>query len=54
MSTVGQMDEATLPRRGRPVNMTARAQLRMLSEVKENPRVSAKDRNLYVFVENLK
>uniref|UniRef100_A0A8C5Q5S0 Transposase n=1 Tax=Leptobrachium leishanense TaxID=445787 RepID=A0A8C5Q5S0_9ANUR len=34
---------ATLPRRGRPVKMTARAQRRMLNEVKKNPRVSAKD-----------
>uniref|UniRef100_A0A8C5PUM9 Transposase Tc1-like domain-containing protein n=1 Tax=Leptobrachium leishanense TaxID=445787 RepID=A0A8C5PUM9_9ANUR len=34
---------ATLTRRGRPVKMTARAQRRMLNEVKKNPRVSAKD-----------
>uniref|UniRef100_A0A8C5WF56 Transposase n=1 Tax=Leptobrachium leishanense TaxID=445787 RepID=A0A8C5WF56_9ANUR len=34
---------ATLPRRGLPVKMTARAQCRMLNEVKKNPRVSAKD-----------
>uniref|UniRef100_A0A803J9K4 Transposase Tc1-like domain-containing protein n=1 Tax=Xenopus tropicalis TaxID=8364 RepID=A0A803J9K4_XENTR len=34
---------ATLPRSGRPVKMTARAQRRMLNEVKKNPRVSAKD-----------
>uniref|UniRef100_A0A8C5Q908 Sleeping Beauty transposase HTH domain-containing protein n=1 Tax=Leptobrachium leishanense TaxID=445787 RepID=A0A8C5Q908_9ANUR len=34
---------ATLPRRGRPVKMTERAQRRMLNEVKKNPRVSAKD-----------
>uniref|UniRef100_A0A8C5R032 Transposase n=1 Tax=Leptobrachium leishanense TaxID=445787 RepID=A0A8C5R032_9ANUR len=34
---------ATLPRRGRPVKMTARAQRRMVNEVKKNPRVSAKD-----------
>uniref|UniRef100_A0A8C5QE70 Transposase n=1 Tax=Leptobrachium leishanense TaxID=445787 RepID=A0A8C5QE70_9ANUR len=34
---------ATLPRHGRPVKMTARAQRRMLNEVKKNPRVSAKD-----------
>uniref|UniRef100_T1E4C8 Transposase n=1 Tax=Crotalus horridus TaxID=35024 RepID=T1E4C8_CROHD len=33
----------TLPRHGRPVKMTARAQRRMLLEVKKNPRVSAKD-----------
>uniref|UniRef100_A0A3B3R2T1 Tc1-like transposase DDE domain-containing protein n=1 Tax=Paramormyrops kingsleyae TaxID=1676925 RepID=A0A3B3R2T1_9TELE len=33
---------ATLPRRGHPVKMTARAQRRMLNEVKKNPRVSAK------------
>ena len=37
---------ATLPRSGRcgcPAKMTARAQCRMLNEVKKNPRVSAKD-----------
>uniref|UniRef100_A0AAZ3QD12 Transposase n=1 Tax=Oncorhynchus tshawytscha TaxID=74940 RepID=A0AAZ3QD12_ONCTS len=34
---------ATLPRSGRPAKMTARAQYRMLNEVKKNPRVSAKD-----------
>uniref|UniRef100_A0AAQ6IF44 Transposase Tc1-like domain-containing protein n=1 Tax=Anabas testudineus TaxID=64144 RepID=A0AAQ6IF44_ANATE len=34
---------ATLPRRGRPVKMTARAQHRMLNEVKKNLRVSAKE-----------
>lgn len=34
---------ATLPRSGRPVKMTARAQRRLLNEVKKNPRVSAKD-----------
>ncbi|XP_034066668.1 guanine nucleotide-binding protein G(I)/G(S)/G(O) subunit gamma-10 isoform X1 [Gymnodraco acuticeps] len=34
---------ATLPRSGRPVKMTARAQRRMLNEVKKNPRVSARD-----------
>uniref|UniRef100_A0A8C5P6E3 Transposase n=1 Tax=Leptobrachium leishanense TaxID=445787 RepID=A0A8C5P6E3_9ANUR len=34
---------ATLPRHGRPVKMTAKAQHRMLNEVKKNPRVSAKD-----------
>ena len=34
---------ATLPRSGRPAKMTARAQRRMLNEVKKNPRVSAKD-----------
>ena len=34
---------ATLPRSGRPVKMTARAQHRLLNEVKKNPRVSAKD-----------
>ena len=34
---------ATLPRSGHPAKMTARAQLRMLNEVKKNPRVSAKD-----------
>jgi hypothetical protein len=28
---------------GRPAKMTARAQLRMVNEVKKNPRVSAKD-----------
>ena len=32
---------ATLPRSGCPAKMTARAQRRMLSEVKKNPRVSA-------------
>ncbi|KAJ4939397.1 hypothetical protein JOQ06_028846 [Pogonophryne albipinna] len=30
-------------RSGRPVKMTARAQRRMLNEVKKNPRVSARD-----------
>ena len=34
---------ATLPRTGPPAKMTARAQCRMLNEVKKNPRVSAKD-----------
>ena len=34
---------ATLPRSGRPAKMTARAQCRILIEVKKNPRVSAKD-----------
>ena len=34
---------ATLPRSGCPAKMTARAQRRMLNEVKKNPRVSAKD-----------
>jgi transposase len=34
---------ATLPMSGRPAKMTARAQRRMLNEVKKNPRVSAKD-----------
>uniref|UniRef100_A0A803JTN5 Transposase Tc1-like domain-containing protein n=1 Tax=Xenopus tropicalis TaxID=8364 RepID=A0A803JTN5_XENTR len=34
---------ATLPRSGHPVKVTARAQRRMLNEVKKNPRVSAKD-----------
>ena len=34
---------ATLPRSGRPAKMTARAQRRMLNEVKKSPRVSAKD-----------
>ena len=34
---------ATLPGSGRPAKMTARAQRRMLNEVKKNPRVSAKD-----------
>uniref|UniRef100_A0AAZ3P444 Transposase Tc1-like domain-containing protein n=1 Tax=Oncorhynchus tshawytscha TaxID=74940 RepID=A0AAZ3P444_ONCTS len=34
---------ATLHRSGRPAKMTARAQRRMLNEVKKNPRVSAKD-----------
>ena len=33
----------TLPRSGRPAKMTARAQSRMLNEVKKNSRVSAKD-----------
>ena len=34
---------ATLTRSGRPAKMTARAQHRMLNEVKKNPRVSAED-----------
>ena len=34
---------ATFPRSGRPAKMTARAQRRMLNEVKKNPRVSATD-----------
>ena len=34
---------ATLPRSGRLAKMTARAQCRMLNEVKKNPRVSAID-----------
>ena len=34
---------ATLPRSGRPVKMTVRAQRRLFNEVKKNPRVSAKD-----------
>jgi transposase len=34
---------ATLSRSGRPAKMTARAQRRMLNEVKKNPRVSVKD-----------
>jgi hypothetical protein len=34
---------ATLCRSGRPAKMPARAQHRMLNEVKKNPRVSAKD-----------
>ena len=34
---------ATLPRSGCPVKMTARAQCRLLNEVKKNHRVSAKD-----------
>ena len=34
---------ATLLRSGHPAKMTARAQRRMLNEVKKNPRVSAKD-----------
>jgi transposase len=34
---------ATLPRTGHPAKRTARAQRRMLNEVKKNPRVSAKD-----------
>ena len=34
---------ATLPRSGHPAKMTARAQHRILNEVKKNPRVSAKD-----------
>ena len=34
---------ATLPRSVRAAKMTARAQCRMLNEVKKNPRVSAKD-----------
>ena len=33
----------TLPRSGCPAEMTARAERRMLNEVKKNPRVSAKD-----------
>ena len=33
---------ATHPRSGRPAKMTARAQCRILNEVKKNPRVSAK------------
>ena len=41
---------ATLPRSGHPAKMTARAQCRMLNEVKNNPRVSAKD--LYKFLEH--
>jgi transposase len=45
---------ATLPRSGRPAKMTARAQRRMLSEVKKNPRVSAKDdRNLWNMLTSL-
>ena len=35
---------ATRPRSGGLAKMTARAQRRMLNEVKKNPRVSAKDR----------
>ena len=34
---------ATLPRSGRPAKMTARAQSRMLNEVKKNLKVSAED-----------
>ena len=34
---------ATLPRSGRTAKVTARAQRRILNEVKKNPRVSAKD-----------
>lgn len=34
---------ASLPRCGRPLKMSGRAQRRMLNEVKKNPRVSAKD-----------
>ena len=34
---------ATLPKSGRPAKMTARAQRRMINEVKKNPSVSAKD-----------
>ncbi|KAI4787057.1 hypothetical protein KUCAC02_036710 [Chaenocephalus aceratus] len=34
---------ATLPRSGRPVKMTARAQRRMLNEVRKNPGVTARD-----------
>ena len=34
---------ATLPRNGHPAKMTARAQHRMLNEVKKNPSVSAED-----------
>ena len=41
-STVRQT-VATFPRSGCPAKMTARAQRRMLNEVKKNPRVSAKD-----------
>ena len=39
---------ATLPRSGRPAKMTARAQCRMLNEVKKNPRASAKDLQKYL------
>uniref|UniRef100_A0AAZ3P240 Transposase Tc1-like domain-containing protein n=1 Tax=Oncorhynchus tshawytscha TaxID=74940 RepID=A0AAZ3P240_ONCTS len=39
---------ATLPRSGRPAKMTARAQSRMLNEVKKNPRMSAKDLQKYL------
>ena len=34
---------ATLARSDRPAKITARAQRRMVNEVKKNPRVSAKD-----------
>ena len=34
---------AALPRSGHPAKITARAQRRMLNEVKKNPRVSAQD-----------
>lgn len=34
---------ATLPRSGRPVKMTPRAQRRLINEVKKQPRVTAKD-----------
>jgi transposase len=34
---------ATLPRSGCPAKINARAQHRMLNEVKKNPRVSVKD-----------
>ena len=40
---------ATLPRSGRPAKMTAGAQRRILSEVKKNPRVSAKDLQILKF-----
>ena len=41
-STVG-----TLPRCGRSAKMTARAQRRMLNEVKKNPTMSAKELQKY-------
>ena len=44
---------ATLPRSGHPAKMTTRSQRRMLNEVKKNPRVSAKDRNLWDMLTSL-
>ena len=44
---------ATLPRSGRPAKMTARAQCRMRNEVKNNPRVSAKDLQKYLEHDNV-
>ena len=39
---------ATLPRNGHPAKMTARAQRRILNEVKKNPSVSAEDLQKYM------